>query len=131
MMLSREERMGETQTKKVKKEKIPRQVMPEQKPAIRARNFEEVPLGQDSEAAMQEAARCIQCKKPACVTGCPVEVDIPGFIKFVKEGNFTAAINKIWEKIHSRVTRNVLNRFKQLCEWRFQRIQDGRYNRDS
>jgi hypothetical protein len=38
-------------------------------------------------------------------------------------------INKIWEKIHNRVTSNILNRFKQLCEWRFQRLQDGRYNR--
>jgi len=97
-MLSREEHMGETQTKKAKKEKISRQPMPEQEPAIRARNFEEVPLGQDPDVAMREAARCIQCKKPACVTGCPVEVNIPGFIKFVKEGDFTGAINKIWEK---------------------------------
>ena len=40
-------------------------------------------------------------------------------------------INKIWESIHNRVTGNVLNRFKQLCEWRFQRIQDGRYHQDS
>lgn len=40
-------------------------------------------------------------------------------------------VNKIWEKIHNRVTTNVLNRFKQLCEWRFQRIQDGKYNKKS
>ncbi len=40
-------------------------------------------------------------------------------------------VNKIWEKIHNRVTTNVLNRFKQLCEWRFQRIQDGKYSKKS
>jgi glutamate synthase (NADPH/NADH) small chain len=82
----------------VKKEKVPRQPMPEQEPAVRAKNFEEVPTGQSPEVAMLEAERCLQCKKPACVEGCPVEVDIPGFIKFVKEGDFSGAIKKIWEK---------------------------------
>ena len=90
--------MGETEEKKVKKEKVPRQPMPEQEPAIRARNFEEVPLGQDPDVAVLEAQRCLQCKKPACVEGCPVEVDIPGFIKLIQEGDFTGAIKKIWEK---------------------------------
>ncbi|MCA1787646.1 MAG: dihydropyrimidine dehydrogenase, partial [Desulfobacteraceae bacterium] len=61
-----------------KKEKIPRQPMPEQAPEVRRRNFEEVPLGYSPETAVKEAQRCLQCKKPACVTGCPVEVDIPG-----------------------------------------------------
>jgi len=84
--------------RKVKKEKVPRQSMPEQEPAIRAKNFDEVPLGQSDEAAQKEASRCIQCKKPLCVNGCPVGVDIPGFIKLIKEGDFTAAISKIWEK---------------------------------
>ena len=93
-----EENMGVTEEKAVKKEKVPRQPMPEQEPAIRARNFEEVPLGQDPDVAMLEASRCLQCKKPACVEGCPVEVDIPGFIRLVKEGDFTGAIKKIWEK---------------------------------
>ena len=90
--------MGATEEKAVKKEKVSRQAMPEQEPAIRARNFEEVPLGQDPDVAILEASRCLQCKKPACVEGCPVEVDIPGFISFVKEGDFTGAIKKIWEK---------------------------------
>jgi len=90
--------MGATEVKKVKKEKVPRQPMPEQEPAIRARNFEEVPLGQDPDAAILEAGRCLQCKKPACVEGCPVGIDIPGFISLVKEGDFTGAIKKIWEK---------------------------------
>jgi glutamate synthase (NADPH/NADH) small chain len=84
--------------KEGKKEKILRQPMPEQEPAVRARNFEEVPIGQSPEVAMLEAERCLQCKKPACVEGCPVEVDIPGFIKLVKEGDFSGAIKKIWEK---------------------------------
>lgn len=81
-----------------KKEKIARQPMPEQEPAVRAGNFEEVPLGQSAETAMMEASRCIQCKKPACVDGCPVGVDIPGFVNLVREGNFTAAISRVWEK---------------------------------
>ena len=83
--------------KKPKKEKIPRQPMPEQEPKVRAQNFEEVPLGQTPETAMKEAERCLQCKKPACVSGCPVEIDIPGFIKLVQEGQFSAAARKIKE----------------------------------
>ncbi len=81
-----------------KKEKISRQIMPEQAPDIRAKNFEEVPLGLTPEAAIKEAQRCLQCKKPACVEGCPVEVDIPGFIKLIAEEKFVASIRKIWEK---------------------------------
>ncbi len=84
--------------KKVKKEKVARQPMPEQEPAVRAKNFEEVPLGQSLETAILEASRCIQCKKPGCVEGCPVGVDIPGFIKFIQEGKISNAISKIWEK---------------------------------
>jgi glutamate synthase (NADPH/NADH) small chain len=72
--------------------------MPEQKPEVRKRNFDEVPLGYTPEMAMKEASRCLQCKKPACREGCPVEVDIPGFIKLIKEGDFSGAIRKIWEK---------------------------------
>ena len=79
-----------------KKEKIPRQAMPEQPAAVRARNFDEVPLGLTPEAAILEARRCLQCKKPACVEGCPVGVDIPGFIERVREGDFTGAIQTIW-----------------------------------
>ncbi len=90
--------MAQEAAKKEKKAKVPRQSMPEQTPAVRARNFEEVPLGLDAEAAMLEAQRCLQCKKPACVDGCPVGVDIPGFIKLVRDGEFTIAISKIWEK---------------------------------
>ena len=81
-----------------KKEKLPRQKMPEQPPEVRRRNFKEVPLGYTPELAMKEASRCLQCKKPACREGCPVGVDIPGFIKFIREGQFDKAIRKIWEK---------------------------------
>ncbi|MFZ5563729.1 MAG: NADPH-dependent glutamate synthase, partial [Thermodesulfobacteriota bacterium] len=81
-----------------KKEKTPRQKMPEQPPLVRAKNFDEVPLGLLPEAAVAEASRCLQCKNPACVDGCPVGVDIPGFIHRIKDGDFTGAISKIWER---------------------------------
>jgi len=81
-----------------KKEKIPRQPMPEQDPQVRRNNFDEVPLGYSPETAQLEAARCLQCKKPSCITGCPVEIDIPGFIHLIKEGDFSGAIAKLKEK---------------------------------
>ena len=74
-----------------KKEKIPRQKMPEQEPKVRARNFDEVPLGYSPETAQLEAGRCLQCKKPTCMEGCPVQIDIPAFIKSIKEGDFPGA----------------------------------------
>jgi glutamate synthase (NADPH/NADH) small chain len=77
--------------------KIPRQKMPEQPPQARARNFDEVPLGYSKETAILEAERCLQCKKPPCVTGCPVNVKIPDFIKLIREGEFDAAARKIKE----------------------------------
>ena len=81
-----------------KKEKIPRQKMPEQEPKVRARNFEEVPYGYTPELAVMEAQRCIQCKDPRCKQGCPVEIEIPQFIAKIKEGEFEGAIRKLWEK---------------------------------
>ena len=81
-----------------KKEKIPRQKMPEQEAKVRARNFEEVPLGYSPETAVLEAGRCLQCKKPSCIEGCPVRIDIPAFIKEIKENNFSGAIMKLWEQ---------------------------------
>lgn len=80
-----------------KKEKTPRQKMPEQAPDVRRRNFEEVPHGYTAELAQLEASRCLQCKKPACVSGCPVNVAIPDFIKHIHEGDFVGAILKLWE----------------------------------
>ena len=81
-----------------KKEKIPRQAMPEQSPDVRRRNFDEVPVGYTPELAIEEARRCLQCKKPTCMEGCPVSVDIPGFIRHIREGEFTKAIRNIWQK---------------------------------
>ncbi|UJS19009.1 MAG: bifunctional dihydroorotate dehydrogenase B NAD binding subunit/NADPH-dependent glutamate synthase [Candidatus Jettenia sp.] len=76
---------------------IPRQKMPEQDPVNRIKNFEEVPYGYTPEMARQEALRCLQCKKPLCRDGCPVSIDIPGFIKLIAEGDFLAAARKIKE----------------------------------
>lgn len=76
---------------KVKKVKIPRHDMPCQDPKARASNFEEVALGYTQEMAMEEAKRCLQCKKPFCIAGCPVEVLIPDFIKQIAEGDFQEA----------------------------------------
>ena len=60
----------------------------EQDPKVRATNFEEVCYGYNKEEAVEEASRCIHCKNAKCVTGCPVNIDIPDFIGAVKEGNF-------------------------------------------
>ncbi len=73
---------------KTKKIKIPRHEMPCQDPLVRAHNFEEVALGYTQETAIEEAKRCLQCKKPKCIEGCPVEVLIPDFIKKIAEGDF-------------------------------------------
>ncbi len=75
----------------------PRQSMPEQAPEQRVSNFNEVPLGYSAEQAVTEASRCLQCKKSPCVAGCPVAVDIPGFVALVKQGDFAAAARKIKE----------------------------------
>lgn len=75
-----------------------RQIMPKQDPKVRRTNFEEVALGFTKEQALTEASRCLNCKKPLCVQGCPVEVDIPGFIAKIKERDFLGAAAKIKEK---------------------------------
>ncbi len=69
----------------------------EQDPQVRATNFEEVCLGYNKEEAMAEASRCIGCKNAQCVKGCPVAIDIPGFIAKVKEGNIEEAYQIISE----------------------------------
>jgi len=78
--------------------KNPRVPMPEQDPQIRARNFLEVPTGYTNKMAQEEAARCLQCKKPGRVAGCPVSVDIPGFIDLIAKGDMTSAIRNLWGK---------------------------------
>jgi glutamate synthase (NADPH/NADH) small chain len=75
--------------KKIIPEKHP---MSEQPPAERIRNFKEVPYGYDVATAVEEARRCLQCKKPVCIDGCPVEIDIPGFIEAIAAEDFTEAI---------------------------------------
>jgi glutamate synthase (NADPH/NADH) small chain len=75
--------------------KLERQKMPEQDPKVRKTNFNEVALGFTEEQAMEEAKRCLQCKKPKCMEGCPVEVKIPGFLKYITEGDFDSAIKEI------------------------------------
>ncbi len=69
----------------------------EQAPEVRATNFEEVCLGYNKEEAMEEANRCLGCKKAKCMEGCPVSINIPGFIHEVKEGNFEKAYQIISE----------------------------------
>jgi len=71
--------------------------MPEQAPAERVKNFSEVPLGYTPEQAQTEARRCLKCKRAQCVEGCPVGIDIPGFIGLVAAGQFAAAARKIKE----------------------------------
>ncbi|MBW7956906.1 MAG: NADPH-dependent glutamate synthase [Deltaproteobacteria bacterium] len=77
--------------------KIPKQPMAEQDPKERVGNFYEVPYGYTPEQAMEEARRCIQCKKPLCVGGCPVNIDIPWFLRLIAEGKFVEAARKIKE----------------------------------
>ena len=67
----------------------------EQEPLVRAKNFDEVCLGYTEEEAVLEAARCLNCKKPRCVEGCPVSINIPGFITALKEQNFKGAYDVI------------------------------------
>lgn len=76
---------------------VPRQKMPEQDPKKRIKNFNEVPFGLTPELAQIEASRCLECKRPVCIDGCPVEVDIPGFIRLIMEGDFVGASKKIKE----------------------------------
>ena len=74
---------------------IQRQVMPEQEATARAHNFEEVNLGFTEQLALLEAERCIQCKDPKCVQGCPVNVHIPRFIDFVAKGDMASAAQSL------------------------------------
>lgn len=77
--------------------KIPKQPMPEQDPNIRNKNFEEVNFGFDKELAIREAQRCLQCKIPTCIDGCPVDIKIDEFITMIVEEDFLGAARKIKE----------------------------------
>jgi len=74
-----------------------REPMPKQEAKLRVRNFNEVALGYSAQQAVKEASRCLQCKKPSCISGCPVNIDIPGFIKLITEKDFEGAFYKIRE----------------------------------
>ncbi|HVP92373.1 MAG TPA: NADPH-dependent glutamate synthase [Acidobacteriota bacterium] len=88
--------MAESKPKpKIKKEAVP---IPKQKPGVRRQNFDEVALGYTEEQAREEANRCLQCPKPQCIQGCPVEIDIPAFIRLLREGKYEEAIMKIKQK---------------------------------
>jgi len=78
-------------------EKKSRQKMSERTVADRIRDFDEVPLGFTVEQAIEEARRCLLCKNPKCVAGCPVEVDIPAFLNYMVTGDFESAVKKIKE----------------------------------
>ena len=82
-------------TAKKKKTIASRIPMPNQPAEVRARNFDEVALGYTKEMAMEEAARCLNCKKPKCVQGCPVNVPIADFIAEVAKGNIEEAYSVI------------------------------------
>ena len=94
--------MAEQETKQPRKLVPKKYPMPEQDPKERVKNFREVPMGQDAQTAILEAQRCLQCKRSPnrkiCMDGCPVEIDIPRFIKQVQEGNFSEAIRIVREK---------------------------------
>ena len=76
---------------------IPRQEMLSQDPEVRSHNFQEVNLGYTKELAQKEAMRCLQCKDPACIKGCPVNIKIDQFIKLIAEGDFLGSARKIKE----------------------------------
>jgi glutamate synthase (NADPH/NADH) small chain len=80
---------------KIQKQAVP---VPKQKPEVRRHNFSEVTLGYPEEQALAEADRCLQCPQPKCVQGCPVEIEIPAFIKLLKEKKYDEGIRKIKEK---------------------------------
>src|SRR5208283_1172126 len=81
--------------------KIPRQEMPTQDHIKRGGNFEEVATGYTKEMALKEAERCLQCKEPKCVEGCPVGVLIPQFIKALREGDINKSIE--WMKVKNNL----------------------------
>jgi glutamate synthase (NADPH) small chain len=80
-----------------KKLDLERRAMPKQQPWERIKNFDEVALGYTIELATDEAERCLACKKPLCNQGCPVGIDIPGFIKLIVAGDYSAGVRKIKE----------------------------------
>jgi glutamate synthase (NADPH) small chain len=98
MDVENKDRASTEKSEKPAKKKIPRQPMPEQDPRRRRHNFEEVPKGYSEETAILEASRCLNCRKPGCVAGCPVNINIPGFVTLIAQGRFIDALLKLKEQ---------------------------------
>ena len=90
--------------------------MPEQPPKERIKNFNEVPYGYDPKTAIEEAKRCLQCKHKPCVKGCPVEVDIPDFIKSIAEGDFDEAVRVLKTKTNLPAVCGRVCPYENQCE---------------
>ncbi|RLG91850.1 MAG: glutamate synthase (NADPH), homotetrameric [Candidatus Hecatellales archaeon] len=126
--------MGKPQ--KIREKKVP---MPEQPPKERIKNFNEVALGYTAEMAVEEAKRCLQCKpkegQKICVDGCPVGVNIPEFIKHIREGDFEGAIRIIKEKNNLPAICGRVCPYERQCEMyctlgkRFEPVGIGRLER--
>ena len=90
--------------------------MPEQPPKERVKNFKEVPYGYSKETAIEEAKRCLQCKNKPCIEGCPVEVDIPDFIKQIAEGDFDKAVEVLKTKTNLPAVCGRVCPYESQCE---------------
>jgi glutamate synthase (NADPH/NADH) small chain len=93
--MSEEKKQEEQKPRKPKRPKLPRTAMPEQDAHVRAQNFDSVTLGYTVDQAAIEASRCLMCKKPFCIKGCPVAVNIPAFIKAITEKDMPGAVTAI------------------------------------
>jgi len=91
--------------------------MPEQPPQERIKNFKEVPYGYIKEIAIEEAKRCLQCKNKPCMKGCPVEIDIPGFITCIAQGDFDKAAEVIKAKNNLPAISGRVCPYESQCEW--------------
>ena len=90
--------------------------MPQQKPVDRIKNFREVPYGYNKEIAINEAKRCLQCKNKPCAKGCPVEIDIPGFINCIANGDFDKAAEIIKAKNNLPAVSGRVCPYENQCE---------------
>jgi glutamate synthase (NADPH/NADH) small chain len=90
--------------------------MPEQKPSERIKNFNEVPYGYDEQTVIKEAKRCLQCKNKPCMLGCPVEINIPGFIECIANGDFDKAIEVIKSKNSLPAVSGRVCPYEEQCE---------------
>jgi glutamate synthase (NADPH) small chain len=90
--------------------------MPEQPPKERIKNFKEVPYGYSKEIAIEEAKRCLQCKNKPCMKGCPVEIDIPGFINCIAQGDFEKAAEVIKAKNNLPAISGRVCPYEEQCE---------------